>query len=253
MPDAVLFAAERHKQKSKDRNGVRPGRTAQGRNLAGRAAGSVKRIAMEQENVMNQESAVNPDSASNPEKEKEQLKKTEKKMKRADKSVRSYQFFLIRLAVLVLIIWVLFFFIIGVIRMPSTDMFPRIDAGDLVVYYRLDKDVKAGDVIVFETDVPEMEGKQRIVSRVIAVAGDKVEITDGKQVIVNGNVLVESNIFYPTPRYEGFVEYPLTLKDGECFVLSDSRNGGMDSRYFGPVRKEEIKGTVISIMRHNQL
>ena len=202
---------------------------------------------------MEQEKTVTPEAATEPEQTDEQLKKAEKKMKRADRSVRSYQSFLIRLAVLILIIWVLFFFIIGVVRMPSTDMYPRVDAGDLLVYYRLDKDVKAQDIIVIEKTVPEMEGRQRIVSRVIAVAGDKVEITDGNQVIVNGNVLVESNIFYPTPRYEGFVEYPLVLKEGECFVLSDSRNGGMDSRFFGPVKKDEIKGTVITIMRHNQL
>ena len=196
---------------------------------------------------MAEETNVNQNTAG------DQPSKTERKMKRSDKSVRSYQFFLIRLAVLVLVLWVLFFFIIGVVRMPSTDMYPRIDAGDLLVYYRLDKDVKAQDVIVIEKTVPEMEGKQRIVSRVIAVAGDRVEITDDAHVMVNGNVLVESNIFYPTSRYEGFTEYPLTLKEGECFVLSDSRNGGMDSRFFGPVKKDEIKGTVITIMRHNQL
>ena len=196
---------------------------------------------------MAEETNVNQNTAN------EQPSKTERKMKRSDKSVRSYQFFLIRLGVLLLVLWVLFFFIIGVVRMPSTDMYPRIDAGDLLVYYRLDKDVKAQDVIVIEKPVPEMEGKQRIVSRVIAVAGDRVEITDDAHVMVNGNVLVESNIFYPTSRYEGFTEYPLTLKEGECFVLSDSRNGGMDSRFFGPVKKDEIKGTVITIMRHNQL
>ncbi len=196
---------------------------------------------------MAEETNVNQNTAN------EQPSKTERKMKRSDKSVRSYQFFLIRLGVLLLVLWVLFFFIIGVVRMPSTDMYPRIDAGDLLVYYRLDKDVKAQDVIVIEKTVPEMEGKQRIVSRVIAVAGDRVEITDDAHVMVNGNVLVESNIFYPTSRYEGFTEYPLTLKEGECFVLSDSRNGGMDSRFFGPVKKDEIKGTVITIMRHNQL
>ena len=196
---------------------------------------------------MAEETNVNQNTAG------EQPSKTERKMKRSDKSVRSYQFFLIRLGILLLVLWVLFFFIIGVVRMPSTDMYPRIDAGDLLVYYRLDKDVKAQDVIVIEKTVPEMEGKQRIVSRVIAVAGDRVEITDDAHVMVNGNVLVESNIFYPTSRYEGFTEYPLTLKEGECFVLSDSRNGGMDSRFFGPVKKDEIKGTVITIMRHNQL
>ena len=183
----------------------------------------------------------------------EKIEKDEKKLKKANRSVRAYQFFAIRLAVLILIVWVLFFFIIGIIRMPNTDMSPRIDAGDLMVFYRLDKSVKAQDIIVFEKDVPGIEGKQRLVGRVVAVAGDTVEISDGERLIVNGNTMIENNIFYVTPRYEGFVEYPLKLQDDECFVLVDFRNGGMDSRYFGPVTKDEIKGTVITIMRHNNL
>ena len=47
--------------------------------------------------------------------------------------------------------------------------------------------------------------------------------------------------------------FPLTLEEGECFVLADSRNGGTDSRVFGPVSKSEIEGTVITIVRRNDL
>ena len=175
------------------------------------------------------------------------------KVKRAERSVKDYQFFLIRLAVLLVLLWVVFFLIIGVTTMPSGDMYPRIDAGDMVMFYRLDKDVRAQDVIVIEKEVPMLEGKQLIISRVVAVAGDTVEISPEGQLIVNGNTMIESNIFYPTPEYEGFTEYPLTLKAGECFVLADYRNGGSDSRFFGPVSQEEIIGTVITILRRNNL
>ena len=65
--------------------------------------------------------------------------------------------------------------------------------------------------------------------------------------------MIESNIFYSTPRYEGFVEYPLVLGEDECFVLVDKRNGGEDSRYYGPVDKDEILGTVITVVRRNSL
>ena len=87
----------------------------------------------------------------------------------------------------------------------------------------------------------------------VAVAGDTVEITDDNRLIINGNAVLEPNIFYLTPRYEGFIEYPLTLLPGECFVLADSRSGGTDSRVFGPVFKNEINGTVITIVRRNNL
>ena len=176
-----------------------------------------------------------------------------KKIRRAERDVKGYQFMLLRLAVFLLVLWVLFFVIIGVMRMPSADMYPRIDSGDMVLYYRLDKDVRAQDVIVVEKEVPTLSGKQLMILRVVAVAGDTVEISEGDRLIVNGNTMIETNIFYGTPRFESQVDFPLTLQEGECFVLADSRQIGTDSRFFGPVQKDEILGTVITIVRRNNL
>ena len=180
----------------------------------------------------------------------EQLKK---KLRRSERSVRDYQYFLLRLIILLLLLWVLFFKLIGVIRMPTGDMYPRIDAGDLVMFYRLDTNPSAQDVIALRRTVPTLSGEQTMVLRVVAVAGDTVEVTETGFLKINGNVMDERNIFYPTPRYENYVEYPLTLEEGECFALADSRNGGTDSRFFGPVLNSEILGTVITIVRRNAL
>lgn len=176
-----------------------------------------------------------------------------KKIKRSERSVKSYQFLLLRILILIVVLWVLFFQIVGITTCPTGDMYPRIDAGDLVLYYRLDKDVKAQDIILIEKATPDSATPEQLVLRVVAVAGDTVEITDDEHLIINGNAMIESNIFYPTPRYEGFVEYPLTLGEGQCFVLADSRNGGKDSRYFGVVEQSEILGTVITVARRNNL
>ena len=180
----------------------------------------------------------------------EQLKK---KLRRSERSVRDYQYFLLRLIILLLLLWVLFFKLIGVIRMPTGDMYPRIDAGDLVMFYRLDTNPSAQDVVALRRAVPTLSGEQTMVLRVVAVAGDTVEVTETGFLKINGNVMDERNIFYPTPRYENYVEYPLTLEEGECFALADSRNGGTDSRFFGPVNNSEILGTVITIVRRNAL
>ena len=180
----------------------------------------------------------------------EQLKK---KLRRSERSVRDYQYFLLRLIILLLLLWVLFFKLIGVIRMPTGDMYPRIDAGDLVMFYRLDTNPSAQDVVALRRTVPTLSGEQTMVLRVVAVAGDTVEVTETGFLKINGNVMDERNIFYPTPRYENYVEYPLTLEEGECFALADSRNGGTDSRFFGPVNNSEILGTVITIVRRNAL
>ena len=180
--------------------------------------------------------------------------KLKKKVKKSERSVKNYQFFILRLVLFILVLWILFFQIVGLTHMPNEDMFPRIDAGDMVLFYRLDKDGKAGDVLVIEKSTPEdPDTKTLFISRVVAVAGDTVDISDGERLIVNGNVMIEKNIFYATPRYEGFTEFPLKLEEGQVFVLADSREGGTASRYFGPVEKDEVLGTVITILRRNNL
>ncbi len=185
-------------------------------------------------------------------KKAESSAKTMKKLKNSEKSVKHYQFFIIRLIIILIVLWVLFFKVVGITKMPNGDMFPRIDQGDFILFYRLEKNFKAQDVVVIEKVTPDSNGKKQIfVCRVVAVAGDTVEITDNQLLIVNGDTMIESNIFYQTPRYEGFTEYPITLKEGEIFVLADMRNGGHDSRYFGPITKDDIIGTVITILRRN--
>ena len=169
-----------------------------------------------------------------------------------EKTVHNYQNLLIRIAVLLLVLWLVFFVVLGVIAAPTNDMQPRIDAGDTILVYRLDTDVQAQDVIVIEKEV---NGEKVLtISRVVASEGDTVEITEDGELIVNGNHMIETNIYGTTRPYEnGDVSYPVTLGPGECFVLADTREGGMDSRYFGPVSKDEIVGTVIAIWRRVNL
>ncbi len=161
--------------------------------------------------------------------------------------MRSAQRLALHTILIVIVLYIMFGFIFGILIAPNNDMYPRIDARDMLLYYRLDTDVKAQDIIVLE------KNKTTYVGRVVAVAGDEVEITDEESLVVNGSTMIESNIFYRTPRYEGFVQYPLKLQAGQCFVLVDSRSNGEDSRYYGPVNENEIKGSVITIVRRNNL
>ena len=152
----------------------------------------------------------------------------------------------VRMALMfIVVIWLIFAFAIGIKMVPNDDMYPRMDAGDIMMYYRIDKQVIAQDVIVLKKNDTEYVG------RVVAVGGDTVEVTKERNLIINDNVVVENNIFYPTPLYEGFQEYPVKLAADECFVLVDQRDGGEDSRYYGPVKQTEIKGTVIGLYRRS--
>lgn len=149
------------------------------------------------------------------------------------------------LIALLLVLWLLFAFCIGVKMAPNDDMKPRISAGDLLIYYRIDTLINATDVVVVKKNGTEY------VLRVVAKGGDTVDITDEENLIINGNMVSEGDIYESTPRYEGFTDYPVKLAKDECFVLADKRQGGEDSRYFGPVKKKEIKGTLVGLIRRS--
>ena len=166
--------------------------------------------------------------------------------KKTRKGMSDFQWFAMQVLIFVIILYVLFGHIIGITTMPNADMYPRIDSGDFLLYYRLDKDPKAQDIVVFE------KNDTRYVGRVIAVEGDTVDIKKG-MVKINGYTMVETNIFYETYPLKGFTKYPLTLKQDQCFILVDQRQGCEDSRYFGPVSYNELKGTVITLMRRTNL
>ena len=200
---------------------------------------------------MNKE--MNPTTESREEELREETEKLVKKVKRSERSVRHYQWFVLRLLLIIIILWVLLFKIVGLTHMPNDDMYPRMDAGDLVLFYRLDKDVRSQDVIVMEKETPDSEKEELFIGRVVAIAGDTVDIDENDNLLINGNAVYESNIFYKTPAYAGYTKFPVTLGSDECFVLSDYRESGTDSRYFGPVKRSEIEGTVITIVRRNKL
>lgn len=156
--------------------------------------------------------------------------------------------FFIRFIILIIFLWLLFGVFFGIASVRGDDMFPRMSAGDVVLYYRLEKNFNNGDVLVLKK-----EGKMRV-GRVVAHENDSVEITGEGELKINGNVVVENNVFYKTYPYDKKrVRYPLKLKKDEVFVLCDYREGGKDSRYFGAVRKSEIKGKVITILRRSNL
>ena len=82
--------------------------------------------------------------------------------------------------------------------------------------------------------------------------GDSVAITPQGQVMVNGALVLQRDAS-PTPAYEGGPDYPLTLGEGEGFLLCDNRRTGADSRLFGPLSANQRRGKILVILRRSQL
>ena len=153
--------------------------------------------------------------------------------------------FLVKAAIMAVTLWVIFGVVFGVMPMKDQSMMPKLAAGDLLLYYRLDRTPGDREVVVFEK-----EGKT-YVGRVVARGGDTVEIREDALLQINGNTIVENEIYYSTEPYEEGIKYPVALTDEEVFILCDYREGAKDSRYFGPVTKKELKGTVITAIRRS--
>lgn len=151
--------------------------------------------------------------------------------------------FLIHAAMLAGVLFVLFGIIFGLSAVPDDSMEPVLSAGDLVFYYRLDRDFRRDDIVVYEAN-----GEMRT-GRIAAGPGDSVEVSEDNHLYINGSRILENDIFYETVRFDSDINYPVTLGDGEYFILCDHRDTGMDSRYFGAVDGTDIKGKLFAAIR----
>lgn len=93
---------------------------------------------------------------------------------------------------------------------------------------------RRGDVIVF---IPPNNPQKDYIKRVIGIAGDTVEMRQGR-VFVNSQPLSEPYI-RPGPA-SSFG--PVIVKRGEVFVMGDNRGGSTDSRFFGALSMHHVIG-----------
>ncbi|HCO94545.1 MAG TPA: signal peptidase I [Phycisphaerales bacterium] len=161
-------------------------------------------------------------------------------------------------------------------RVPTASCYPTIVPNDRILanknaYNRTDP--KRGDLVVH---ICPFNRHWNYIKRIVAVAGDTVEIKDGR-LYVNSQKLVrrklpestleniritveekplEGEVFEETNgnvKYNIFLAEPphdkttgdfekLTVPEHHCFVLGDNRNLSRDSRDFGPIPLATIRG-----------
>ena len=149
---------------------------------------------------------------------------------------------LIKIAVIALIIWGVFSFVLGIMIHYGNNMHPMVRDGDLVISLRLQKPYINAAVMYAH------DGKTTV-GRVIAMEGSEINIAENGSFTVNGNAPSEE-VFYPTYRADGSdIEYPYTVPQGKVFILNDFREDTNDSRSFGAVDIGDLKGTLLLTMR----
>ena len=173
---------------------------------------------------------------------REDLLATDKEKTRAKAEIHR---FLTRLAVFAALCWVLFGVVFGLAVVPGSAMAPRLCGGDLVLFSRFERGTAAGQVVLYRQD-----GTLRL-GRIAARGGDTVTVTDTGALIINGSTVAEPDITTPTQPVEGGPDYPVTLAEGELFLLCDARTTGADSRLYGPIPQRQVLGTALAALRRS--
>ena len=132
-------------------------------------------------------------------------------------------------------------FLLDAIIVDGISMHPFLENRERVFVNRLVyrfSSPRGNDIIVFERD------PKPLIKRVIAVAGQTIEVTDG-QVIVDGIALTEPYLTVVTQGRFG----PYTVPEGTVFVMGDNRNVSLDSRdsSVGPVSLRNIRGKALAV------
>ncbi len=170
--------------------------------------------------------------------------------------VREYAESIIIAVILALIIRT---FVVQAFKIPSASMEDTMLIGDHLLVNKFiygmkipftDKrifkirDPRRGDVIVFEYPV---DPSKDFIKRVIGTPGDVVQVIN-KKVYVNGKLYVNPHEVHKEPDIIPEAQnprdntQPQKVPENSYFVMGDNRDRSYDSRFWGFVKKDKIKG-----------
>lgn len=154
---------------------------------------------------------------------------------------------LIRSGTFALTFWIVFTFVFGIWIADGNDMAPAIREGDLVVYYRCGNFTNR-DSVVYEADGNVYLG------RIAGCEGAVIGKTEDYRLTVDGRIQPVQpgmGIYSETPA--GDLKERITVEPGRFFILGDCREESTDSRCFGTVGKDQIRGKVFLLWRRRNI
>jgi len=144
-------------------------------------------------------------------------------------------------AVLVFLSVVLAVLVFEPFTVRSSSMTPTLLTGDQILAERLTPrfgHLERGDLVVFKAPAT----RALMVKRVVALAGDRVGLADGR-LVVNGHRRAEA--YVDLASVDSVYFGPEVVPAGSVFVMGDDRADSVDSRDFGPVPLDRVLGRVL--------
>jgi signal peptidase I len=155
-------------------------------------------------------------------------------------------------------------FVVQAFKIPSSSMEPNLLVGDHLLVNKfvsaptlssleegllpIDA-IRRGDIIVFKH--PQMPERD-LIKRTIGLPGETIELRD-RRIYVNGKALDEPYAHFLFPAGSGDVAEgdvrrrfgPVTVPAGHYFMMGDNRDNSEDSRYWGFLPREHVKGKAL--------
>ncbi|MCL2107173.1 MAG: signal peptidase I [Oscillospiraceae bacterium] len=128
---------------------------------------------------------------------------------------------------------------VTLLQVDGSSMNPLLQMDEVILAFNTDSPAK-NDIIAF------YHNNKLHVKRVIAAAGELVDIDENGAVTVNGRQLNEPYVASPSLG-SCDIPFPYQVPDGTVFVLGDNRPTSLDSRdsRFGTIPREQIVGRVV--------
>ncbi|HEX8259907.1 MAG TPA: signal peptidase I [Rubrobacteraceae bacterium] len=130
-------------------------------------------------------------------------------------------------------------FVVEAYRIPTESMVPTLEVGDRVLaskfIYRI-FEPERGDIVVFDS---VDEDDQTLIKRVVGVAEDEIQVQGG--VLYVNDEAQEEPYLNDADQFRSYYG-PTVVPEGHIFVMGDNRGNSADSRVFGPLPLENLKG-----------
>jgi signal peptidase I len=135
-------------------------------------------------------------------------------------------------------------FLVQPFVIPTGSMIPTIEIGDRVLAekltYRFSRPPKYGDIVVFDDPMGQ---HPQLIKRVIATAGQSVDVKDGKVWV--DNVALDEPYVHGAVTENGTVALPMIVPEGNVWLMGDNRPNSGDSRFFGPRPVNTVRGRAV--------
>ena len=135
------------------------------------------------------------------------------------------------LAILVLTIR---YYLFTPVIVRGNSMNPTLKQGEYLISERWKKDYDYFDIVVVKYE------DASLIKRIIGKPNDHIKFVDNK-LYINGILTEESFTKEDTKDYELNLDF---IPEDHYFVMGDNRSNSLDSRVFGPVHKDDLKGVV---------